>query len=78
MVTKTQTEKNSPSLKEIRDYLGYSLRYVGSATGLSPATIKNIESGKTDCGYKKYTKLCAFYKYHLAVLAKKKELNSYV
>ena len=60
------TTKKLTSLKEAREYLGYSLRFVATATGMAPATIKNLESEIKDCGYKKYTKLCAFYNYHLA------------
>lgn len=53
------TESNK--LKKYRNQLGLTLRAVAKATGLSHVTVYNIETGKTDSGYKKMQKLERFY-----------------
>ena len=52
----------SNKLKKYRNQLGLTLRDVAKATGLSHVTVYNIETGKTDSGYKKMQKLECFYK----------------
>ena len=51
----------SNKLKKYRNQLGLTLRDVAKATGLSHVTVYNIETGKTDSGYKKMQKLERFY-----------------
>lgn len=58
-------------LKNARNQLGYTLRYVSSQTGVTKSTIFNIETGKCDCGYKKIECLQAFYDKELEEKASK-------
>lgn len=51
----------SNKFKKYRNQLGLTLREVAKATGLSHVTVYNIETGKTDSGYKKMQKLERFY-----------------
>lgn len=53
------TESNK--LKKYRNQLGLTLRAVAKATGISHVTIYNMETGKTDSGYRKMQKLEHFY-----------------
>lgn len=51
----------SKEFRKYRTQLGLTLRDVAKATGINYVTIYNIESGKTDSGYKKIQKLQNFY-----------------
>lgn len=53
------TESNK--LRKYRSQLGLTLRDVAKATGLSYVTVYNMETGRTDSGYRKMQKLEHFY-----------------
>lgn len=58
------TESNK--LRKFRNQLGLTLRDVAKATGLSHVTIYNMETGRTDSGYKRMQKLERFYQNKLS------------
>ena len=58
-------------LKNARNQLGYTLRYVSSQTGVTKSTRFKIVTGKIDGGYKKIECLQAFYNKELEEKASK-------